>query len=145
MTEEGGGTKMINFVLRGGASWSSGLLTRLRCRRSRVRIQLSPPLVPYFFCRITSLTGELRHSLAIDEKRREEEERVCRRGRTPGDAKRSRLPRWRWRNSEPRPEGKEDVQQDEFVKRIRKVRWREYCSNSHGTSNQLHLKTIICL
>ena len=74
-----------------------------------------------FICR-----GILRHSLAIDE-RRGEEERVCRRGSAHAseDTKQSRLPRWMCARSQDLKGKKEDVQQgDDYF--VRKVRWREH-------------------
>ena len=67
-----------------GAAWSSGLMRQLDClrcqgdhgfasRRRRLFILL---LSNHIFIDESSL----RHSLAIDEKRREEEERMCGRG-----------------------------------------------------------------
>ena len=112
-------------------SWSNGYSIGLWHQRTRDRIQ--PPLV------ILLLMNHIfiwRVNKAFSRKWREEERRgrkdVWKRARKAheqrrsGDTKRSQLPRWK-KKSRSRSRGKEDVQQDEFV-RIRKARWREHCS-----------------
>ena len=126
------------MYFEGVVSWSNGCSIGLWHQRTRDRIQ--PPLV------ILLLMNHIfiwRVNKAFSRKWREEERRgrkdVWKRARKAheqrrsGDTKRSQLPRWK-KKSRSQSGGKEDVQQDKFV-RIRKARWREHCSNSHGKSS----------